>query len=70
MIIKKSLEHLKENRMTYWQHFVFANSHGFRCVVAGISLMIHAIIPAFLSKTGSELVYRLNQSFKDHLKMK
>jgi hypothetical protein len=66
MIIKKSVEHLNENQMTYWQHFWFACNHGLRCIKAGLLLICHSIIPAFFAKTGSELVNRLNQSFVTH----
>lgn len=67
MIIKQSVQHLNENKMTYWQHFLFAYSHGIRCIKAGGLLIIHSIIPGLFPKTGSSLVKKLNQSFTDHL---
>ena len=66
MVFKKSVEHLKENNMGYWEHLLFASGHGIRCIKAGILLIIHSIIPAFFPKTGSILVNKLNKSFTDH----
>ena len=66
MIIKKSLEHLKENKMTYCQHFMFAAIHGLRCIKAGILLICHSIVPAVFVRTGSNLINKLNNSFIDH----
>jgi hypothetical protein len=65
MIIKKSVEHLKENKMTYWQHFIFAVTYGVKCIKAGLFLISHAVIPALFAKTGSELVNQLNKNFTD-----
>lgn len=67
MIIKKSLEHLSENKMTYWQHLYFASIHGIRCIIAGCLLCIHSVIPALFPKTGSRLVNELNKSFMDNI---
>jgi hypothetical protein len=66
MLIKKSLDHLKDNNMTYYQHLIFASNHGIRCMMAGLLLVCHSIIPALFPKTGSKLVNRLNKSFIDH----
>lgn len=65
-MIKKSIEHLKENKMSYWQHFLFANIHGLRCLKAGFFLICHSFIPALFPRAGSELVSDLNRSFTDH----
>jgi hypothetical protein len=66
MFIKKGVQHLKENNMSYWQHLVFASIHGLRCVVAGILLLCHSVVPGLFPKIGSSLVNRLNQSFIEH----
>jgi len=66
MVINKSLEHLKENEMGYWQHFKFAAGHGIRCIRAGVLLIIHSIIPAFFPYAGTKLINRLNKYFIDH----
>lgn len=65
-MIKQSLKHLHDNRMTYYQHFLFAFGHGLGCLRAGICLMLHSIIPAIFPTTGSMLVQELNKSFTDH----
>lgn len=65
-MFKKTIEHLTENKMSYWQHFIFAASHGTRCIKAGLFLICHAVIPAIFPKAGSNLVNDLNKSFIDH----
>lgn len=64
----KWFEHLKENRMTYREHFVFAVSHGILCLYAGIMLMIHGLLPCFYQHAGSELVHKLDKVFTDREK--
>ena len=66
MVIKKSVKHLKENNMGYWEHLRFASSHGIRCIKAGLLLILHSIIPAFFPKAGSILVNQLNKDFTEH----
>lgn len=65
-MINKSIEHLKENQMTYYQHFLFASNHGARCLKAGFFLICHSIVPALFPKAGSQLVSELDKSFSDH----
>ena len=65
-ILKKSNEHLQENKMTYSEHFFFAYSHGITCILAGLYLIIHSVVPGVLASTGSKLVTKLNKSFTDH----
>lgn len=65
-MIKKSIDHLTDNNMTYYQHFIFASGHGLCCIYAGFLLLCHSIVPGFFAKTGSALVNRLNQNFVEH----
>jgi hypothetical protein len=65
-MIKKSIDHLKNNNMTYITHFIFACGHGIRCIQAGVFLVIHSLVPGLFPKTGSTLVQELNKSFTDH----
>lgn len=51
--------------MGYWEHFKFAAGHGFICIKAGVLLIIHALIPGILEKTGSEITNILNKVFTD-----
>jgi hypothetical protein len=55
--------HLSENNMAYCEHFRFAISHGFRCIQAGLYLIIHALLPCFFKSAGSDLIHKLDQSF-------
>ena len=63
MIIKKSKEHLRENNMGYFEHLKFASGHGVRCIISGILLITHSLIPAWFSKTGINLTNKLNKVF-------
>lgn len=66
ILVKRWNEHLKENDMTYWQHWKFAVGHGIRCVKAGLYLCIHGLMPCFYRRAGSKLVKRLDQDFTEH----
>ena len=66
MFIKKSVEHLNDNNMGYWEHLKFASTHGARCIKAGVLLILHSIIPALFPRTGSILVNKLNKDFTEH----
>ena len=66
MFIKKSVDHLNDNNMGYWEHLRFASTHGVRCIKAGVLLILHSIIPALFPKTGSILVNKLNKDFTEH----
>lgn len=72
-MFKKSKLHLQENDMTYWEHFRFASGYGVQCIHHGILLILHSIIPAYFSKSGSNLVNKLNKVFteqNEYLKLK
>lgn len=61
-------QHLSQNNMTYREHWVFAVSHGFLCLEAGLLLIIHGFFPCFFEKAGSLLVRKLQKSFDQHRK--
>lgn len=65
-LFNKSNQHLKINEMTYNQHIVFACSHGFKCIIAGLCLIAHGVLPAIYQRVGSRLVSELNNSFTAH----
>jgi len=72
-MLRKSIRHLKENNMGYWEHFKFASKHGTLCIKAGLLLILHSIMPAFFANTGSNLVNKLNKVFteqNEYLKLK
>jgi len=60
----KWIQHLKENNMTYFQHLVFAFFYGSCCLLAGLYLIIHSVLPCFFATVGSDLVTRLNLIFR------
>lgn len=63
-LYQKWQQHLKENKMTYIEHLVFALYHGILCLYAGLTLMIHALLPCFYQTTGSDLVTKMSRRFK------
>lgn len=63
---KRWKEHLANNSMTYKSHFMFAASHGVRCIKAGVLLIIHALLPCYWRRTGSMLVHELSKDFFEH----
>jgi hypothetical protein len=65
-LVKRWKKHLKENNMTYCQHWLFAVGHGLRCIRAGIYLCIHGLLPCFYRHAGSKLVHTLEKDFVDH----
>ena len=64
-IKQKSIDHLKENNMSYNEHFVFAMYYGINCCIAGFYLIVHSILPCFFTTAGSDLVQKLNEQFKN-----
>lgn len=61
---KKWIDHLRENKMNYTQHLIFALYYGILCLYAGTTLIIHSLFPCFYQDTGSNLVSRMNRRFK------
>ena len=62
-MFKKSKQHLRENDMTYWEHFKFAAGYGVACLYHGMLLILHSLIPAYFSSTGANLANKLNKVF-------
>lgn len=69
-MIKDSLKHLKENNMSYVEHFIFAFTHGCLCIKAGFFLIIHSFVPGLFQSAGSRLVRKLSESFTIHTTIK
>lgn len=65
-MFNKSIGHLKENNMTYGEHFKFACINGLCCIKTGLLLIIHSIIPACFSCAGPDLTNHLNKVFTDN----
>lgn len=63
-LYQKWIQHLKENSMTYTEHMIFALYYGVLCLVAGLTLIIHSILPCFFQTIGSDLVSKMSRRFK------
>lgn len=63
-LYQKWIRHLQENNMSYTEHMLFAMFYGFCCLLAGLYLIIHSILPCFFPTAGSNLVTKLSKSFK------
>ena len=62
-IIKQSINHLKENDMTYFDHLKFASYHSLMCMRAACYLIIHSVLPCFCGGAGSNLVTKMSKHF-------
>jgi len=68
-MISQSRTHLSAAGEGYWQHFRFATTFGLLAVAAGIAALIHAVIPAMCTSTGSQIVRYLAQLIEDRSKI-
>lgn len=64
-LIRKAKDHLSENNMSYWSHFVFAFGYGIKCIRAGFYLLVHSILPCFFAHAGSRLVRKMEKVFTE-----
>jgi hypothetical protein len=64
-LYKSWTSHLKENNMTYIEHLIFALFYGCSCLLAGLLLIIHSVLPCFFPAAGSNLVTKLSKRFKN-----
>lgn len=64
-IKEKWNNHLQENNMTYIEHMAFAMFYSCYCLMAGIYLAIHALLPCFFQTAGSDLISKLSERFKN-----
>ena len=61
----KSTSHLAEAGESYFEHLRFASGVGLMLVAAGLACIIHAIVPAFCTKTASRTVDELRCLFAE-----
>jgi hypothetical protein len=61
---KRWNEHLQQKNMTYLEHLIFALFYGLCCLLAGLYLIVHSILPCFFPTAGSDLVTKLSKRFK------
>ena len=61
-------QHLNESGKTYSKHFIFAFTAGWLLIYAGITSIIHSLIPSLFPFTSQKIVQRLlNKVKKDSL---
>lgn len=59
MIDRLFLQHPREVRESYFEHMGVATRFGFLMVRSGLACMVHGIVPALFTRTGSSTVKRL-----------
>lgn len=62
--------HLRDNKMQYIEHLLFAFKHSGRCIKAAVMLFIHGLLPCFYRRAGSRLVHSMSKDFTEHKHMK
>ena len=58
-------KHLRENSMTYVEHFFFAFPHGVTAITLGIGLIVHSVLPFLFPRAGRALKESLMEDFGD-----
>ncbi len=64
-MIGQSRAHLRAAGESYFEHMRFATNYGLLAVAAGVAALIHALIPAFCTRTASRTIGLLNQLVTD-----
>jgi|21_taG_2_1085346.scaffolds.fasta_scaffold148727_2 hypothetical protein len=54
MLIKESKKHLNTNKMSYWEHFIFAFLFMIECLKMTLALIVHMFVPAFFTTYSSD----------------
>ena len=60
-MIGASKRHLGDAGESYFQHLRFATKVGAVAIGAGLACIVHALLPALFTTTGSRAIARLNQ---------
>ncbi len=60
MIKRLFVDHPRSVDESYGQHFGFAARFGIAMIRGGLAALVHAIIPALCTTTGSRTIERLN----------
>lgn len=61
--------HLYENGESYFEHLIFALSMFLWLMLAGITLLCHAIFPFFFAVKASEHIKKINQIMQKRVEM-
>jgi hypothetical protein len=59
------LDHPRSVDETYREHLRFAGSFGLTMIGGGIAALVHGLVPALFSKTGSRALLRLNARLEE-----
>ena len=59
-MIEQSRAHLQAAGESYFEHMRFATNFGLLAMAAGVAALIHALIPAFCTRTASRTIGLLN----------
>ena len=64
-MIGQSKQHLAAAGEGYGEHFRFATTVGLLAIAAGLSCLVHALVPALCTRTCSTIIARLQFLFAD-----
>jgi len=48
--------HLKDNSVTWWQHWKFAAQFALVMILVGLAVLVHAFFPFLFQHTGSQAI--------------
>ena len=68
-MIRQSRAHLTGAGEGYWQHLRFATTFGLLAIAAGLSALLHAIIPALCAHTSGRIVRHIGRLLEDRSKI-
>ncbi len=60
-MIRQSNDHLTAAGEGYFEHFRFASTVGLMAIAAGLACLIHALVPAFCTRTASRTIGQLKR---------
>ena len=66
MIAKLFLDHPKSVDETYLEHMGVATSFGTRMILAGLACLVHGLVPAWFTTTGSATIRELHRRMVTH----
>ena len=64
-MIRKSANHLREVKETYFEHLAFALQIAWLMLSGGILITFHALIPGIFVRSGSDRINRLSRKIRE-----
>jgi len=55
------MSHLREQGESYFDHFMVATRAGLTAILSGLILLIHAIVPELMTRSGSETLNKAKE---------